>query len=1205
MTAPGKSRRHFEFSPPQNDSLQQYLRNDQDYQDYFDQYNQDWEDYHAGSHKPAEKRKPALTVSDPGDASEEAADRIAARVMAGEQTDPVPVMEPEMLQAKHEAGGSVEPSADFENKLQSSKGGGTAIDDSVRSEMENRMQADFSQTKIHTDPAAHDMAQKINAKAFTHGQDIYFGKQESPANKELLAHELVHIRQQPAAASHIHRMIDQPGAIKIVQQELGVPLSGTWDDATNQSLQANKIDQPDHEALLEYMFLRIIGESKAARESRKKKIENIKPDLEAVLETSRQGRVLYAYIWEALLQGISNNNYDYEAVKTALPLILDLDAAALLPGLSGKKPEEKDREYLNYSVKDEMADINLNKDIAAKFARMKGAQAESEYLKKSAYTESDLPLIDKFMPGLGAKAGDMKGNIEVLARTSYARYSEIDILLSGQDKLASGTMSLGDNKTGSMNTIFLEISAHKQKILDRLTEYNPAQYDDAIKENQRIIAEYDLYLSGKKKTKTSLDDIRAWKEQAKANIGTSINNKETIKTNLVSAVGRSLAWLAYIYNELILDDVHRGAAQYLESIKDTEFIKDLEKRKQEFFVSSPQRYQQLVYLTLDQMDINIADSNILTIHHDARIPALQPASVVAIVSEANGANGTGSVIADNQYYGVVLFETGNQKTILLNHAAFESKATMKAAIGAAVAVADPAVSTVTYKKQILATGSTESADAIAKNKATWTDPRSVRIIQDYMGAPMTGDFDERTVDHIAHWQSLQGIKTREKGVAGIEELRTMFYGLVQGRRKVRTDGKKFNKIVSPGGNYNDAIQLILDYFNLFDALASVDARGEPVNNPPPARKNQTYEMLMDTYYMRDALPDMQSEAAATFDNSGKPSMVRMGDANMADFERAVSTLTHELLHVKQNETGNIPTPATEMYAEYMELRGKLGNTQLPVKTLDEYSGDFFRASKEYLRLRDGNLLTYAALMKQIYDQYKTIDKDVDAVISKYISANTNQFTNNSNSINTGGSSLPEGTAEYRRAVIRKQRMRLHEQTLVIVNAILELDTGLSDDKINNIVTAMAPFALQPTGADGMRKETLWPGYNPLNIDAGTTEAINTAYIDIKSEIYNPISRADNVFGVEIQKVQDDIRATEAEQEKLRKEKQDLLDKTPEDKRDKAFDTSLDDIKVKMEAEKTKREGLQKKLDELTKKRADFRKNVFFDTLYALYQKRDV
>jgi hypothetical protein len=92
----------------------------------------------------------------------------------------------------------------FAHQLNTSKGAGSALPDGTRSRMESGIGADFSQVRIHTDERAASMSQAINAKAFTHGSDIYFKSGEydtsTSSGQQLLAHELTHTVQQGASA---------------------------------------------------------------------------------------------------------------------------------------------------------------------------------------------------------------------------------------------------------------------------------------------------------------------------------------------------------------------------------------------------------------------------------------------------------------------------------------------------------------------------------------------------------------------------------------------------------------------------------------------------------------------------------------------------------------------------------------------------------------------------------------------------------------------------------------------------------------------------------------------------------------------------------------------------------------------------------------------------------------------------------------------
>jgi Domain of unknown function (DUF4157) len=92
------------------------------------------------------------------------------------------------------------PTPSLENRLSNSKGGGSPLPDEVRSFMEPRFGADFSGVRVHTGSDAVQMNRDVNAQAFAHGRDVYFGAGKAPANDSLTAHELTHVVQQTGAS---------------------------------------------------------------------------------------------------------------------------------------------------------------------------------------------------------------------------------------------------------------------------------------------------------------------------------------------------------------------------------------------------------------------------------------------------------------------------------------------------------------------------------------------------------------------------------------------------------------------------------------------------------------------------------------------------------------------------------------------------------------------------------------------------------------------------------------------------------------------------------------------------------------------------------------------------------------------------------------------------------------------------------------------
>ena len=93
------------------------------------------------------------------------------------------------------------------SQLQNSKGRGKRLNPSTQMMMNKAFGVDFRQVKVHTDGEAIQMNQDLSAKAFTHGSDIYFNRnQYSPETREgrhLLAHELTHVVQQGAAGRNV------------------------------------------------------------------------------------------------------------------------------------------------------------------------------------------------------------------------------------------------------------------------------------------------------------------------------------------------------------------------------------------------------------------------------------------------------------------------------------------------------------------------------------------------------------------------------------------------------------------------------------------------------------------------------------------------------------------------------------------------------------------------------------------------------------------------------------------------------------------------------------------------------------------------------------------------------------------------------------------------------------------------------------------
>lgn len=163
--------------------------------------------------------QPALEIGESDDKYEKEANAVADKVMKmqddkeekmqmksdeeegkvqmkSEESDAIPKLQTKTDGQKNE----VTASESVEQGIMSTKGNGQSLPKDIQQEMGNKMGADFSGVNIHTDHNAVQMNKEVGAKAFTHGNDIYFNKDQfNPANttgKHLLAHELTHTIQQ-------------------------------------------------------------------------------------------------------------------------------------------------------------------------------------------------------------------------------------------------------------------------------------------------------------------------------------------------------------------------------------------------------------------------------------------------------------------------------------------------------------------------------------------------------------------------------------------------------------------------------------------------------------------------------------------------------------------------------------------------------------------------------------------------------------------------------------------------------------------------------------------------------------------------------------------------------------------------------------------------------------------------------------------------
>lgn len=151
--------------------------------------------------------QPKLTIGTPGDIYEQEADRAAEQVTrmpeptvgSSEQQEGSSLIKDQFVHRKPAVGVSVSSSRESDPQAQyGSSDQALTVQD--RSFFEPRFGHDFNQVRIHADARSSEMADTLNAEAFTVDRDIYFGAGKlRPGTREsdrLLAHELAHVVQQ-------------------------------------------------------------------------------------------------------------------------------------------------------------------------------------------------------------------------------------------------------------------------------------------------------------------------------------------------------------------------------------------------------------------------------------------------------------------------------------------------------------------------------------------------------------------------------------------------------------------------------------------------------------------------------------------------------------------------------------------------------------------------------------------------------------------------------------------------------------------------------------------------------------------------------------------------------------------------------------------------------------------------------------------------
>lgn len=117
--------------------------------------------------------------------------------------------------------GLVDPGV--ESAIASARGAGRPLEATLTRSLEPSLGATLGAVRVHTDAGAAALARAVSARAFTVGNDIFFGSGEyrpgSSDGNELIAHEVAHTIQQRGAPASGPLEVSQPGDALEVEAE--------------------------------------------------------------------------------------------------------------------------------------------------------------------------------------------------------------------------------------------------------------------------------------------------------------------------------------------------------------------------------------------------------------------------------------------------------------------------------------------------------------------------------------------------------------------------------------------------------------------------------------------------------------------------------------------------------------------------------------------------------------------------------------------------------------------------------------------------------------------------------------------------------------------------------------------------------------------------------------------------------------------------
>lgn len=171
------------------------------------------------------QREHSLQVGAADDAAERAADRVADSVLDMLRRTPDtggatasdapgggarPVARAEAGPEVGRAGGWLSP--ELSTRIEAASATGRPLPAALRRHLEPAFGSGLGRVRIHDDERAAELSRSVAARAFTHGDSIFFGageyRPDTPEGQQMLVHELAHTQQSGGAARRISRRWD-------------------------------------------------------------------------------------------------------------------------------------------------------------------------------------------------------------------------------------------------------------------------------------------------------------------------------------------------------------------------------------------------------------------------------------------------------------------------------------------------------------------------------------------------------------------------------------------------------------------------------------------------------------------------------------------------------------------------------------------------------------------------------------------------------------------------------------------------------------------------------------------------------------------------------------------------------------------------------------------------------------------------------------